>query len=146
MYFTFGQSHRHVIGGEVFDKDCVVKIEGEDAREKMFKLFDSKWSMQYEEKPDMSLFPRGVFNIDLNDIGDEVACDSCNSSSNKSGGILFSSSAYCPECAPEILKSAKKYGEEEQIKDTCREDESFNEFVLRIRGGNNNIIMITYEK
>lgn len=65
-YFTFGQAHRHVIKSVVYDKDCVVAIKAKDAglaREKMFKLFGAKWSMQYDELPEMIYFPRGVFKI-----------------------------------------------------------------------------------
>ena len=60
MWFAFGQSHVHNVNGFVFDKDIVVEIEAEDPRRLMFEMFGVKWSMQYKEKPDMSLFPRGI--------------------------------------------------------------------------------------
>jgi len=65
-YFTFGQNHSHAIGGITYDKDCVIEIEAESenvARDKMFETFGDRWSMAYNEKPDMSFFPRGIFII-----------------------------------------------------------------------------------
>ena len=65
-YFTFGQSHVHSVGGTTFDKDCVVEIEAESAekaREKMFYFFGAKWSFQYDKKPDMSFFTRGIIKL-----------------------------------------------------------------------------------
>ena len=66
FYFTFGQSHAHAHGGNTYDKDCVVEIEAENsgcARELMFEAFGAKWSMQYDEMPDMSFFPRGIMHL-----------------------------------------------------------------------------------
>ena len=51
FYFTFGQAHKHVIDGEVYDVDTVVKIVAEDygeAREIMFSYFGCIWSFQYD--------------------------------------------------------------------------------------------------
>lgn len=65
-YFTFGQSHAHAYGGVTYDKDCVVSIDAtdkEEARTKMFDAFGPKWSMQYDNLPDMSYFPRGVIKL-----------------------------------------------------------------------------------
>lgn len=65
-YFTFGQVHTHAHMGNTLDKDCVVEIRAnssEDARKKMMLEFGQKWSMQYDELPDMSFYPRGVFRI-----------------------------------------------------------------------------------
>ena len=65
-YFTFGQSHAHSVAGKTYDKDCVVEIDAENsnkAREKMFECFGDKWSFQYDEKPEMEYFPRGIFKI-----------------------------------------------------------------------------------
>ena len=65
-YFTFGQSHSHAYGGITYDKDCVIEIEAENAGEasqKMFDTFGEKWSMQYDNKPDMEYFHRGIFKI-----------------------------------------------------------------------------------
>ena len=66
FYFTFGQVHTHSYNGKTLDKDIVVEMSAEDsteARERMFELFGKKWAFQYNEKPDMSFFPRGIFKI-----------------------------------------------------------------------------------
>ena len=65
-YFTFGQSHTHSFNGMTLDKDIVMEIEAKDsnsAREIMFGFFGDKWSMQYNEKPNMDYFPRGILSI-----------------------------------------------------------------------------------
>lgn len=59
-YFTFGQIHHHVIDGVFYDKNGVVKITAEEPREWMFELFGPKWSIQYDEPPNMLHFPRGI--------------------------------------------------------------------------------------
>ncbi|MDR0912141.1 MAG: hypothetical protein LBM96_06025 [Methanobrevibacter sp.] len=65
-YFTFGQDHVHKCGNATLDKDCIVKIEAEDPREEMFRLFGSKWAMQYDEsqlEDIIKYYPRGVFDL-----------------------------------------------------------------------------------
>jgi len=62
-WFTFGQIHVHSLMGFTFDKDVVVEIDAVDAkasRTKIFDFFGSKWARQYNEKPDLNLFPRGI--------------------------------------------------------------------------------------
>jgi hypothetical protein len=63
-YFTFGQDHLHEVGGICFDKDTVVRIDGENARDKMFALFGRKWAMQYDNNnpPAMSYYPGGIID------------------------------------------------------------------------------------
>jgi hypothetical protein len=67
FYFTFGQSHAHSVGGTTYDKDCVIEITAEnedEARDKMFDTFGSKWSMAYgETPPKMGYFPRGIIPL-----------------------------------------------------------------------------------
>ena len=66
FYFTFGQAHAHSVNGRTFDKDCVVEIEAKnssEARAKMFDTFGAKWSMQYNDLPNMDFYPRGVFKL-----------------------------------------------------------------------------------
>lgn len=63
QYFTFGQAHRHVVGGIIFDKDCVVEITADDPRQVMFYTFGNKWSMQYDTPPDMSHFSGGIIKL-----------------------------------------------------------------------------------
>lgn len=72
-YVTFGQSHRHEINGDVFDKDCVVVIEHgkkENGRELAFKYFGPKFCCEYSKQefehhvgPDMGFFPRGLVKV-----------------------------------------------------------------------------------
>jgi hypothetical protein len=62
-YFTFGQAHAHSVNGYTYDKDvvCAIKAENEEeARNTMFEVFGDKWSFSYEEKPNMTFFPRGI--------------------------------------------------------------------------------------
>ena len=59
-WFTFGQNHTHSVNGLTYDKDIVVEITAKDPRERMVKVFGNKWSLQYNSKPDMSFFPRGI--------------------------------------------------------------------------------------
>lgn len=59
-YFTFGQKHVHLVGGFTYDKDLVVKITAENPREIMYSNFSNQWSSEYDKKPDMSFFPRGI--------------------------------------------------------------------------------------
>ena len=68
QYFTFGQAHRHDFGSYICDKDIVLRIIGESkdqCRDYMFAKFGQKWSMQYDECPDLSFFPRGVMTTTL---------------------------------------------------------------------------------
>ena len=66
-YFTLGFGHAHRANGITLDHNIVVAIEGDSARhtrEQMFEFFGDKWAFQYDnEPPDMSYFPRGIYNI-----------------------------------------------------------------------------------
>jgi hypothetical protein len=76
------------------------------------------------------------------EIGNIVVCDYCNEDytlRDDNGGFLFQSSAVCPQCAPRIEASAKEYRETQFIRQRAESDESFRDFVLRIRNGNNTI-------
>lgn len=44
-YVTFGQSHRHIINGKVFNKDCVAVVNGD--RKKVFETFGTKFCWEY---------------------------------------------------------------------------------------------------
>ena len=65
IYVTFGQDHRHVINGTVFDHDCVAVVNGD--RSKVFKLFGAKWCFEYAEgnfdMREMHYFPRGLIEV-----------------------------------------------------------------------------------
>jgi hypothetical protein len=70
-------------------------------------------------------------------VGRAVACDSCSKDWTElpdSGGFLFGSNSYCPDCAPRALEDIKRFHEEEYIRATCPEGESFADFVRRMRG------------
>lgn len=65
-YFSFGHGHVHRLNNKTFDVDCLLEIEAEDvgkARDIMFENFGPKWSMQYNDLPDMRHFPRGVMTL-----------------------------------------------------------------------------------
>lgn len=65
VFFTFGQNHVHVVGGITFDCNCVLQIIAPDPRQFMFAMFGRQWSMQYETKPTMEFYPRGIFTLTL---------------------------------------------------------------------------------
>lgn len=70
------------------------------------------------------------------DPGDHVYCDSCNEdymNSEEKGGILFESKAICPKCQDEWIEGARKYHELLYIRAYAKDDESFRDFVYRIR-------------
>lgn len=72
-------------------------------------------------------------------VGRAVVCDVCGedwTERKESGGFLFESYAYCPNCAPKGLEEIKKYGKERFIKAHCPENESYADFVRRLRGPN----------
>lgn len=67
FYFTFGSDHTHRVNGTTWDCDivCAIEAETEDqARDKMFDVFGSKWAFSYKEKPDMKFFSRGVKKLE----------------------------------------------------------------------------------
>jgi len=71
------------------------------------------------------------------DLGDSVVCDECSedyTNSEESGGFIFGSHGVCPKCADRLLKSIKKYNEEEHIKSYCPRGMSFKQFILNYRG------------
>lgn len=66
FYVSFGQIHTHIMGDQMFDRDCIAEIRSEsreEAHEKAFELFGYRWSMLYDNIPDMSYFPRGIIEI-----------------------------------------------------------------------------------
>ena len=82
------------------------------------------------------------------DIGNSVVCDWCNedyTNSNAKGGILFSSYAICPKCEKEAIEGAKKHNEENMILARCKEGQTFAEFVMEIRGGDNTIAISSFD-
>ena len=86
------------------------------------------------------------------DMGDTVMCDLCGENyttgenSTLIGGLLFGSSAVCPKCEPRIAEDAKKYGEESFIRARANAGETFKAFCLRLRGGDNRVIIQTMDR
>ena len=55
-----------------------------------------------------------MHSVTIIDIGETVLCDLCNgdyTGSDAEGGLLIGSHAVCPECAPNIRKSADAHAE-----------------------------------
>ena len=66
FYGSFGQNHAHAYNGRTYDKDCIIEIEANskgEAHDKMFEVFGTKWSMLYDQVPNMEYFPRGIMNL-----------------------------------------------------------------------------------
>jgi hypothetical protein len=66
QYVTFGQAHRHVIDGKVFDKDCVAvfeAVDGDEGRAMAFQYFGPKFCFHSIQQPRMAFFPRGEIEI-----------------------------------------------------------------------------------
>ena len=88
--------------------------------------------------------------MEVIDIGNEVLCDSCNkdyTDSDEQGGFLFgTNNTYCPDCAPSALERIKGYGEDKYITAYCPAGMSFKDFVLGLRGGDNTIKFVEYDK
>lgn len=65
-YFTLGQSHIYRLNGQTLDRDCVIKITAENPRDVMVEYFGLEWAFEYDERPEMRYFPRGVYNLTEN--------------------------------------------------------------------------------
>lgn len=73
---------------------------------------------------------------EITEVGDQVNCDVCNADytdRTDSGGFLFGSYAYCPECAKSRLEKIRGYGEEKYITEHCPPDMSFADWCRRLR-------------
>ena len=85
----------------------------------------------------------------VTDYGQTVICDICNrdmTNSQESGGFLFGSYAYCPECAVSHLASIRSYGEEKHIKAHCPKGKSYADWVRDdLRKGDNRVIVQTFK-
>lgn len=76
------------------------------------------------------------FKVITIDPGKTVLCDLCNKDythSEEKGGLLFLSNAVCPDCVDNFMKQIKLHKEEEFIKASAQEGETFRDFVYRIR-------------
>lgn len=85
---------------------------------------------------DEEFFRKLGFKIIKIDSGNHVNCDSCDEEymdSDEKGGFLFESKAICPKCADRWEQSAKKYGKSRFITVRAHTNETFRDFVYRIR-------------
>jgi len=74
------------------------------------------------------------------DIGNKVVCDICDcdyTECDDEGGFMFESKAVCPNCSAMFMEGVTKYHEEQYIRSVANPGESFRDFVLRMRNGNN---------
>lgn len=53
---------------------------------------------------------------------------------NQREDFYLTEKAVCPDCADDFMRTIKIYKEEDFISDTAHEDETFRDFVYRIRG------------
>lgn len=103
----------------------------------MNKELDEAWNAAFEKPGE--LIP----------VGRAVICDVCSedwTERKESGGFLFGSYAYCPDCAPRGLKDIKKYKEERYIHAFCPAGESYADFVRRMRGPDAGIKVTVWPK
>lgn len=67
VYFTFGQSHVHMVDDVLYHKDVVAVMEAEneeEARKRAFQLWGPKWFTSYPvTPPDMAYFPGGFVEV-----------------------------------------------------------------------------------
>lgn len=74
QYVTFGQDHVHVVGGVVFDRNCVAVYEASDCdegREMAFRMFGRAWCFHYcGARPDMKWFPEGFVEVSVASEGE----------------------------------------------------------------------------
>jgi hypothetical protein len=69
------------------------------------------------------------------DPGRKVMCDDCGKDYTDLpdvGGLLFSSKACCPECAPRWEELAQQYDEEHAIRARCPKGMSFADWVRNV--------------
>lgn len=86
-------------------------------------------------------------NEKIIDVGDTVLCDMCNgdyTDSDAEGGFMLMSNGVCPECADRVENSCRQYGEEKYITERARPGETFKAFILRMRGGNNTVRIMSF--
>jgi hypothetical protein len=78
------------------------------------------------------------------DVTNIIVCDFCSadhSDTSTQGGLLFMSKGICPACVPKLEEDVKKYGEEHFIRARALPGETFKDFIIRIRDGNNTMIV-----
>ena len=78
-YVTFGQEHKHILNGQIFDRNCVAVISclsAQEGRAKAFKYFGPKFCFEYHEsdwdEKKLMYFPRGYVYVDDDYFKDSV--------------------------------------------------------------------------
>jgi hypothetical protein len=82
-------------------------------------------------------------------IGRNVFCDGCSwdwTERTETGGFIFGSYAYCPTCAPVMLRGIKSHNEEQYIKGFCPPSQSFADWCREMRGPDASIKVSVYNK
>lgn len=80
--------------------------------------------------------------VERYDIGNAVICDLCGTDYTNSlavGGFLFCSTGVCPACVPRFEAKIIKHNEQRYIKARAQQFETFKDFSLRMREGNNKV-------
>ncbi len=93
--------------------------------------------------------PNTHIKIERKDVGETVICDVCCedwTNRPESGGFLFGTYAYCPDCASRRIAGIRAYGEEWNIRQRCPIGMSYAAWVLQLRNGDNTITTITVER
>jgi hypothetical protein len=88
-------------------------------------------------------------SIETKDVGETVVCDVCSedwTNRTESGGFLFGTYAYCPDCAKKRISGIINGGEARHIRAYCPKGMSFKDWVILLRGGDNTIKTITVER
>lgn len=87
---------------------------------------------------------------EVHDTGTRVECDVCSQEflpgDKRSGGFLFGSYAYCPDCAVRSVERIRSYNEERYIKAHCPPGMSFYDWCWQLRQGDNTIKITTVEQ
>lgn len=89
----------------------------------------------------------GEMKTEVFDVGEQVWCDLCGeeyTNSDAVGGLLFGSKAVCPKCEPRMSASIAQYNEQHYIRGRAEEGETFKDFCLRLRGGDNNVTITSF--
>lgn len=76
--------------------------------------------------------------VESYDLGLTVICDMCDddyTSREDVGGIAFGGRAVCPGCTPRVLADAARFEETHYIRARAAPNETFRDFVYRLRGG-----------
>ena len=88
--------------------------------------------------------------VETFDIGDHVECDGCSKvyapGSTETGGLLFESKGFCPLCLPRMEDSIDRYGEERFVRARANAGETFFNFIMRVRGGDNTVTIKTCDE